>query len=184
LKNSLKRVLDHTKNQYVSRGEVIQVAFSVEEAERVRANAELLGLSQSAYVRRIVMSTLEARAWWAPPFEGEYRVGAVRSHGVHLMRTTNPHFYLERVGDGGAEYRVFNASRVPLTFAELESLDMFPQLHQGRLMIAGSNDLWSIEESIEDAHLRGQLRWRLAMDRRLDSERFTPQKRGMESATS
>ena len=161
----------------MSRNEVIQVAFTAQEAARVRANAEIQGLSQSAYVRRIVVSTLGAYAWWVRPMDPPMEVRAVRSMGQINMSRHDPNFYLERVGEIGSEYHVYFPDKTPVNFEALlaECGDMYREIRDGRLVLYGDHsDLRTIEESIGDANRGGQLRWRLGFDRRSDYEIFRP----------
>ncbi len=93
----------------------------------------MLGLSLAAYVRRLVMSTISARAWWSPPMMGAMTVGAVRSNGASLMRRNDPDFILERVSEAAYRFRVYVGSDgSPLMLSELQTLNIFSQLKWGR----------------------------------------------------
>lgn len=159
----------------MSRPEVIQVQFQPEEAERVRASAESMGLSQSAYIRMLVMAKVMVPAWWAKPFDAaEMTVRAIRSEGIAQMRK-RPQFILElmyETQNGGAAYKVFDgAGAAPLTFDALRDMEVvFRELHRGRIMMGGSHMLWHIVRSVQDINLGGQLVWLLNPDTRKDSD--------------
>jgi hypothetical protein len=160
------------------RPEVIQVQFRPEEAALIKASADLLGISQSAYVRRLAMSKIVVPAWWARSFDGSpgMTVEAIRADGVHRMNHTHPNFILQLMYDtenGGGSYKVFNGDMSPLTFNELRNTFMFTELHKGRLVMAGSHMLWEIVRSFADDNLEGQIVWLLAADRRGDREPAT-----------
>jgi len=149
------------------------VQFQPAEAERVRASAAAMGISQSAYIRMLIIAKMWIPAWWARPFDGpDMKVMAIRSQGVQQMRGA-PQFILEllyETGQGGAAYKVFDASTAePLTFEALRDMEfVFRELHRGRIMMGGSHMLWQIVRSVQDINLGGQLVWLLERDTRDD----------------
>jgi len=149
------------------------VQFQPAEAERVRASAEAMGLSQSAYIRMLVMSKVLVPAWWARPFDAPgMKVMAIRSDGISQMRKIPAPFILElmyETQDGGAAYKVFDEDGNPLTFDALQNMELvFRELHRGRVMMGGSHMLWQIVRSVQDLNLGGQLVWLLSHDTRKD----------------
>lgn len=152
--------------------------FRPEEAERIKATADQMGISQSAYIRRLVMSKILVPGWWARSFDGpDMKVIAMRSSGALKMRSTNPDFFLEllyETQEGAAAYKVFTGMMTPMSFLELQNNEiMFRELSRGRVMMGGSHVMWEVVRSVEDANLGGQLIWLLAADRRGDWEPAT-----------
>lgn len=147
--------------------------FQPEEAERVRTSAAAMGISQSAYIRMLVIAKISIPAWWARPFDSpDMKVVAIRSQGIQEMRRAPP-FILELIyetGQGGAAYKVYDASTgEPLTFEALRDMEfIFRELHRGRIMMGGSHMLWQIVRSVQDMNLGGQLVWLLERDLRHD----------------
>ena len=155
---------------------VVQVQFTPEEAEYVRRAAESAGLSQSAFVRRIVMNKIRIRAWWVRPFYNkDMKVMALRSMGRSKMAEVYADVFLELVSegaDGAGTYRVFGDGGRPLQLRGLEVAGVPPRdLPFGRLMLAGdSYTLWRVARSVEDNGAGDQLVWSLIPDRRAETE--------------
>ena len=163
----------------MARPEVFQVQFRPDEADRIKASAEQLGVSHSAYIRRLVMSKVLVPTWWVPPFDSpEMKVVAMRNTGAHKMHTTDPDYFLEllyETQDGGAAYKVFGRRMAPMTFEHLKVQDLvLRELARGRVMMDGSHALWQVVRSVADANLGGQLIWLLGADRRDDWDSLNP----------
>ena len=153
--------------------EVLQVQFRPEEAARIRKNAEVMGMSTSAYIRQLVLSRLVVAAWWSPPLD-DMPVVSVRSTAQYNRAHQPPRFLLELVrelGHGGAEYKVYDADGDPMTAEMLANHDwndsfQHRDLRRGRIMLRGDDALWKIVRSVADENLGGQLRWILEVDDR------------------
>ena len=142
----------------------------------MRRAAEVIGLSQSAFVRQLVLSKIIVAAWWVAPFyNSAMTVRALRSTAQSRAHEYGPDFYLEllyETQDGGAAYRVFGDSRLPLRARGLAVAKIDArQLCDGRVIFAGDKQaLWRITRSVEDANMGDQLLWLLAPDRRADTD--------------
>jgi hypothetical protein len=142
----------------------------------VRRAADAAGLSQSAFIRRIVVNKIRIRAWWVRPFYNPaMKVMALRSSGAQKMHEFYADFFMEPVSDapdGGGTYRVIGSSGQPLQLRGLEVLGVPARdLPHGRVMMAGDKyTLWRVARSVEDNGTGDQLVWTLVPDRRDDLE--------------
>lgn len=175
----MQSVLRSGTNKFMSRPEVLQVKFRAEEADRIRSQAEGLGLSHSAFIRSLVLQRIMTKAWWARSFDGpDMEVRATRSDGINKMYTMPPDFILELAWegeDGGGMYRVFDGTGAPLTVDGLRESDLiFRDLDRGRVMLRGSHTLWRVVRSLADENVGGQIMWLLAPDRRSDPDKQNP----------
>lgn len=160
----------------MARPDVVQVQFSSDEAKFVRDAAEAAGLSQSAFIRRIVVNKIRIRAWWVRPFYNPaLKVMALRSSGQSKMHDHYADFYLELIhetGGGDATYSVYGNGGLPLQQRGLEAAGVPARdLYHGRVMMAGDrHTLWRVARSVEDNTMGDQLNWFLERDHRDDLE--------------
>jgi hypothetical protein len=148
----------------------LQVILSLQEAAGVKALADQLGISVSAYLRRLILarSVPLIAAWWVHEFDAfddkpaaKYR--AMQSHGLGIMARSSAIVMLELITDQRDEYLVFDAYGRTVTEEMFRTgmHDIFRSQRRSCLMLAGSQDLWFIERSIANSRAGGQLRWRL-----------------------
>ncbi len=135
---------------------LVQTVLARPLGKWVKQQADEAGLSTAAWLRKLIMqkqSELWVRAWSLPPNRTvrEARVS------VHAM-------WLERVAvhaNDSIEFRVYErAGGLPLLAKKVAEGGEYPDLRaelEGRLLLDGSDDLWSVVYQLADQNAEGQL---------------------------